>query len=250
VETAHRIGTRDELLAASKKILDREQELGRQKQELADERRELPWVRVEKEYTLDTEDGSKTLAALFDGRSQLLVYHIMFGPGWTAACPGCSTLVDHFDPMLPHLNARDVTLICVSHAPIEKIRAFKKRMGWRVPYASSFRSDFNYDFGGSATKEQQPEIAQQVLPMFEDREDMKEMAASCGIDVREYVTTEAPGLDAFALEPDGAIFHTFTSVPLGGLELGFEQYLDRAPRGGKADVLIRHHDLYPVGAAR
>jgi predicted dithiol-disulfide oxidoreductase (DUF899 family) len=248
LKAEHKTGTRDEFIAESKRILDREQELGREKAELVRQRRELPWVRVDKEYTLDSEDGPKSLAQLFDGRSQLLVYHIMFGPSWTAACPGCSALVDHFDPMLPHLNARDVTLICVSHAPIDKIRAFKKRMGWHVPYASSFRSDFNYDFGASFTKEQQPEIAKQVLPQFEGDPSMAEMAASCGIDVREYVTTEAPGLDAFAVERDGAIYHTFTSVPFGSLEVGFEQYLDRAPRGGKEGLLMRHHDMYQAAA--
>lgn len=248
--TKHRTGTRDELLAGSKKITDREQELSRLRQELAAERRKLPWVPVTKQYTLETEDGPKTLKELFDGRSQLLVYHIMFGPDWTAACPACSTLVDTFDAMLAHLNARDVTLICVSHAPIEKISAFKKRMGWRFPYASSFRSDFNYDFGASFTEQQQPEIAKQVLPQFEGDDSIAEMAASVGTDVREYVTTEAPGLDAFALEPDGVIYHTFTSLPVGSLELGYEQYLDRASRGGKEGVPIRHHDMYQDAAKK
>jgi predicted dithiol-disulfide oxidoreductase (DUF899 family) len=147
VKTKHRTGSRDELRAASKEILDRQQEVGKLKGELAAARRELPWVQVDEQYTLETEEGPKTLRELFDGRSQLLVYHIMFGPGRTAACPGCSTLVDPFDGMLPHLSARDVTLVCVSHAPLDKIGAFKKRMGWGFPYASSFSSDFNYDFG-------------------------------------------------------------------------------------------------------
>ena len=134
---AHKTGTREEWLAASRKLLEREQELTQQREELTEARRELPWVPVERDYLFDTDEGTKTLPALFEGRSQLLVYHLMFGPEWTAACPGCSMLADHFDGALPHLNARDVTLICASRAPIEKLRAYKRRMGWKFPSDST-----------------------------------------------------------------------------------------------------------------
>src|SRR6266571_2234220 len=164
--TQHPTGTREEAAAAQENLLEREDELIRLSEELAEERRKLPWVPVEKEYTLDTDEGPKTLTELFDGRSQLLVYHIMFGPDWTAACPVCSSLADHLDGTLAHLNGRDVTMICVSHAPIEKVQAYKRRMGWRFPYVSSFRSDFNYDFGGSFTDEQRREFKDEVLAQF------------------------------------------------------------------------------------
>lgn len=212
--------------------------------ELTKDRRELPWVRIEKTYTLDTDQGPKTLKDLFDGRSQLLVYHIMFNPDWTAACPGCTHLVDHFDPMLPHLDARDVRLVCVSHAPLEKLQAYKRRMGWRVPYASSFQRDFNRDFGASLDADQSREVAELYLADFEKDPAMQEAAKSCGTDVRGYITTEAPGLDAFALEPDGTIYHTFTSVPYGDLDIGYQQYLDHAPREWKGTIPTRRRDEY------
>jgi predicted dithiol-disulfide oxidoreductase (DUF899 family) len=228
--TSHRTGTREEMQAESKKLRERQHELSRQLDELTRERRELPWVKVEKSYTLDTEDGPKTLEEMFDGRSQLIVYHMMFGPGWKAACPGCTHLVDHIDPTLPHLNARDVTVKVVSHAPIDKLKAYKKRMGWKVPVASSYNRDFNDDFGASFDKEQSDEIAKVVLPQFGSDEAIAKAAASCGIDVREYVTTEAPGLDVFVRE-GGAIYHTYTSVPDGDdIDIGYHQYLDRAPK--------------------
>jgi predicted dithiol-disulfide oxidoreductase (DUF899 family) len=242
--TKHRTGTREEWQAANTKLREHEQELSRLREELTRERRELPWVRVEKEYTLDTEEGPKTLVDLFDGRSQLLMYHIMFGPDWTAACPGCSQLADHFDPMVPHLNARDVTLIGMSHAPIEKLQAYGHRMGWRFPYVSTFRSDFNYDFGASFTKEQQPEIAKQVLAEFTKDPRMAIIAASCGTDVAGYVTTEAPGLNAFALE-DGVVYHTYSADPRElGFMVFFEQMLERAPKVGKEGVPISRNDEY------
>jgi predicted dithiol-disulfide oxidoreductase (DUF899 family) len=245
--TEHKTASREEWRAANAKQLEREKELDRLSDELTRERRELPWTSIEKEYTLDTEQGPKTLQELFDGRSQLLVYHIMFGPSWTAACPACSQLADQYDGMLAHLNARDVTLICVSHAPIEKLQAYKRRMGWTIPYVSSFRSDFNYDLGASITKEQQPEVAKQVLPMFENDEAIARMAASCGIDLVEYVTTEGPGLDAFALE-DGVVYQTYSSVPHGSMVF-FYQLLDRAPKGGKEGVPVLRHDEYEEAAA-
>jgi predicted dithiol-disulfide oxidoreductase (DUF899 family) len=242
--TNHTTGTREEWQAAVAKLHEREAELTRLRQEITRERRDLPWVRIEKEYTLDSDAGTKTLAELFDGRSQLLIYHIMFGPSWTAACPGCSQLADHFDGMLAHLNARDVTLIGLSHAPIEKLQAYKRRMGWQFPYVSSFCSDFNYDFGASFTEEQQPEIAKQVLPQFANDDAIAELAASCGTDVVGYVTTEAPGLNAFALE-DGVVYHTYAADPREvGFMVFYEQLLERAPKGGKEGVPVSRHDEY------
>ena len=148
--TSRRIGTRAEWLAASAKLLEREKELTRMGDELARQRRELPWVPVEKEYTLQTEDGARTLAELFDGRSQLVVYHFMFGPGYQAGCPSCSSTADSFNGVLAHLKARDVTMICVSRAPLDKLLAYRERMGWSFTWASSHDSDFNVDFGVSA----------------------------------------------------------------------------------------------------
>jgi predicted dithiol-disulfide oxidoreductase (DUF899 family) len=247
--TEHTTGTREEWQAAITKLHEREAELTQLRQELARKRRELPWVRVEKEYTLETDEGTKSLAELFDGHSQLLIYHIMFGPSWTAACPGCSQLADHFDGMLAHLNARDVTLICMSHAPIEKLQAYKRRMGWQFPYVSSFRSDFNYDFGASITEEQQPEVAQQVLPQFANDDAIATTAASCGIDVAGYVTTESPGLNAFALE-DGVVYHTYSADPREvGFMVFYDQVLERLPQGGKEGVPVRRHDEYKVAVA-
>ena len=148
--TSHRIGTRQEWLAASAELLEREKELTRMGDALARQRRELPWVPVEKQYTLQTEDGTRTLAELFDGRSQLVVYHFMFGPGYVAGCPACSSTADSFNGVLAHLQARDVTMICVSRAPLDKLLAYRERMGWSFTWASSHDSDFNVDFGVSA----------------------------------------------------------------------------------------------------
>ncbi len=162
-------------------------------------------MRVGKQYTFDTGDGPQTLAGLFAGRSQLLIYHIMFGPDWTAACPACAALVDHFDPMLAHLAARDVTLVCASHAPLGKLHAYKRRMGWRFPYISWSGSDYGFDFGASFSQEQQREVPAAVLGQFQGDEAIAEMAASCGTDLAGYVTTEGPGLSAF---DDGAVYQT------------------------------------------
>jgi predicted dithiol-disulfide oxidoreductase (DUF899 family) len=210
--TPHTTVARDEWRAALDTLHGRERELNRLREELTRERRALPWVQVEKEYTLETDAGPQTLAALFEGRSQLLIYHLMFGPSWTAACPGCSQLADHFDGMLAHLHARDVTLIGVSHAPLEKVQAYKRRRGWQFPYVSSFHSAFTYDFGASFTEEQQREIAAQVLPQFANDAALAEIAASIGTDLAGYVTTEAPGLTAFARE-DGVVYHTYAADP-------------------------------------
>ena len=151
---SHTVGTREEWAAKRKELHEREQELASVDEELAKQGQELPWVPVEKEYTFDTEEGKKTLVELFDGRSQLLIYHLMFGPSYEAACPGCTGLADHLDAALVHLNNRDVTLMCVSRAPIEKLQAYKQRMGWKFPWASSFASDFSFDFDMALTPEQ------------------------------------------------------------------------------------------------
>jgi predicted dithiol-disulfide oxidoreductase (DUF899 family) len=147
--TEHKVGTQEEWQAARDKLLAEEKELTRRSDELARKRRELPWVRVEKEYRFDTDDGTRTLAELFDGRSQLVVYHFMFGPSYETACPTCSSLVDGFNGVLPHLHARDVTMLLVSRAPLEKLQAYRRRMGWSIPWVSSADSDFNFDFGVS-----------------------------------------------------------------------------------------------------
>src|SRR6266498_3437201 len=163
--TKHKVGTQEAWAAARKELLEREQELGNLDEELAKQRKELPWVPVEKEYTFDTEHGKKTLAELFDGRSQLLVYQLMFGPRYEAACPGCTGLADHLDATLVHLNNSDVTLICISRAPIEKLQAYKQRMGWKFPWVSSFPNDFSFDFDFAHTKEEMAtgELAKMVV---------------------------------------------------------------------------------------
>ncbi|HEX3268594.1 MAG TPA: DUF899 family protein [Gaiellaceae bacterium] len=178
----HTIGKHDEWSAARAELLEREQELGELDEELAKQRMELPWVRGEKEYTFDTEDGKKTLVELFDRRSQLLIYHLMFGPTYDAACPGCTGLADHLDAALVHMNNRDVTLMCISRAPIEKLKAYKQRMGWTFPWASSFASDFNFDFDFSHTEEQMKasELAKEIA---EAPDWLRDWADSVGTDL-------------------------------------------------------------------
>jgi predicted dithiol-disulfide oxidoreductase (DUF899 family) len=245
--TEHTTGTRDEWDAAHEKLLEREQKLTKLGEELKRERRELPWVPVEKEYTFDTDEGTKTLVELFDGSSELLIYHLMFGPDWIAACPFCSALADHLDGTLAHLNARDVTLIGMSRAPLEKIQAYKQRMGWTFPYVSAFGSDFNFDFGSSFTGEQQRKIAEKVLPGFENDAMVAEAADSVGTDLEGYVTTEGPGLRALALE-DGVVYHTYFTQQVNFIVL-FDQLLDRAPKGGKEGVTMGRHDEYEQAGA-
>jgi predicted dithiol-disulfide oxidoreductase (DUF899 family) len=173
--TEHKVGTREEWEAARNALLEREKELTRLGDELARERRELPWVPIEKDYTFDTEDGTKTLAELFDGRSQLLVYHFMFGPSYQAGCPVCSSSADTVNGAVPHLNARDVTMLYVSRAPLEKLQAYKRRMGWGFPWVSSRDSDFNFDFGVSAPEEQISPLLEAGVPPVVER-----LAADCG----------------------------------------------------------------------
>jgi predicted dithiol-disulfide oxidoreductase (DUF899 family) len=256
--TEHTVGTREEWLQARKELLKEEKELIRRSGELTEQRRKLPWVKVEKEYRFETEEGTTTLAELFDGRSQLLAYHLMFGPDWTAACPGCSSLADHLDPTIVYLNQHDVTMICISHAPLEKVQAYKRRMGWKFPYVSSFGSDFNFDFHVSFTEEQrqggaeynfEPVDFDKVVAEFGQSESIVEAAASCGTDLEGYVTSEGPGLTAFALE-DGVVYHTYTAyAPESDFIVGSQQILDRAPREPSAGFPILRRDELEDAAA-
>ena len=245
----HKVGTREEWSAARKELHEREQELGELDEELAKQRQELPWVPVEKDYTFDTEEGKKTLAELFDGRSQLLIYHLMFGPTYEQACPGCTGLADHLDGALPHMNNRDVTLMAISRAPIEKLKAYKQRMGWQFPYVSSYGSDFNFDFDFAFTEEQMAEG--EMAKMVAEADDwLKDWAKNVGTDLAHGMA-EVPGWNVFKLE-DGVVYHTY-STSARGLEfmLGYYGFLDRAPNGrdegDPPEMWIRRHDEYEDG---
>ncbi len=241
----HKIGTREEWQAAREELLAREKEHTRIGDELALGRRELPWVQVEKEYRFDTEDGEKTLAELFDGRSQLLIYHFMFGPSYEAGCPTCSSMVDGIDGLLAHLHARDVTFVLVSQAPLEKLLAYKRRMGWSVPWVSSARTDFNLDFGYSNTEERTREWVEPVieqLPPIAARN-----ASETGTNIVGYLT-ELFGFTSFARD-DGTVYHTYATTGRGvEFLMGYYPILDRAPKGrdeGDAwQLWIRRHDEY------
>jgi predicted dithiol-disulfide oxidoreductase (DUF899 family) len=240
--TEHKLGTREEWLVARKELLDREKELTHRSDELARQRRALPWVPIEKEYAFETDDGTKTLAELFDGRSQLLVYHFMFGPQYEAGCPTCSSGADTFDGAVPHLKARDVTFTCVSRAPLDKLRAYKERMGWSFPWASSEGSDFNFDFDVSQTEEELAEFLKGDVPPV-----IAQFATACGTDPAGFLA-EGPGLSAFALS-DGAVHHTYSTYARGlEVMLGFYPLLDRVPKGrdeeGDEEFWIRRHDEY------
>jgi predicted dithiol-disulfide oxidoreductase (DUF899 family) len=249
------VGTREEWRAARIALLEREKELTRLSDELAQKRQELPWVRIDKEYSFDTDDGMKTLAELFDGRSQLLVYHFMFGPSYDAGCPTCSSSADSFDAVRMHLENHDVTFLAISRAPIEKLRAYKQRMGWGFPWASSADSDFNFDFGVSFTDEQQRSGAEHNFQEFPTMQpvieaglpQIVEQADATGTDPAGYLS-EAPGMSAFALE-DGGVFHTYSAYARGlDVLMGYYQWLDRAPKGrNEGDpprLWIRRHDEY------
>ena len=242
----HEVASREEWAAAREELLAREKEHTRLGDELARRRRELPWVRVEKEYRFETDKGTRTLAELFDGRSQLLVYHFMFGPSYQAGCPTCSSMADTVDGALTHLHARDVTMLYVSQAPLEKLQAYKQRMGWNMPWVSSAISDFNFDQGYSRTEEQTREA---IAPMLEagPPPTVDHNAKSSGTDVTGYLT-EGPGFSAFVLD-DGTVYQTYTTTARG-LEflMGYYPILDRAPKGrdeGDAfQVWLRRHDEY------
>jgi len=245
--TDHKVGTRVEWLAAREELLVREKELTRLGDELARQRRELPWVPVEKEYRFDTDEGTKTLAELFDGRSQLAIYHFMFGPSYEAGCPTCSSIADSFDGIIVHLKARDVTMLCVSRAPLEKLQAYKRRMGWNVPWVSSADSDFNFDFGFSFTDEQV-----RSAPIFEGDPPtvLADLAQSTGTDVAGYVA-EGPGMSTFALA-NGTVYHTYACTARGGeFLMGYYPILDRVPmgrnEGDPPEFWLRRHDEYDLG---
>jgi predicted dithiol-disulfide oxidoreductase (DUF899 family) len=235
--TRHIIGTREEWLPARLELLAVEKELTRRSDELARQRQELPWVRVDKEYLFETDEGSASLADLFGGRSQLLVYHFMFGPDYTAGCPSCSAIADGFNGFVVHLANHDVMLWAVSRAPLQKIQAYKRRMGWKFPWASSHGSDFNFDFNVQLTVEQQREGGYKynyrpgpALQMPSKEAPVSQHATMCGTDAATY-TRERPGMSAFALE-DGVVYHTYSTYSRGldGL-WGMYQWLDRAPKG-------------------
>jgi predicted dithiol-disulfide oxidoreductase (DUF899 family) len=251
----HKIGTREAWLAARLELLDAEKEHTRRSDELARRRQELPWVRIDKTYRFETDEGSASLADLFRGRSQLLVYHFMFGPDYKAGCPSCSAIADGFNGFEVHLAHHDVMLWAVSRAPLPKLQAFKQRLGWTFPWASSFGGDFNYDFNTSYTEAQQRGGLEYnyrreagLQPPKGGSENSNEgaapFAAMAGTDTATFIR-ERPGMSAFALD-DGIVYHTYSTYARGldGL-WGMYQWLDRAPKGrNESGLWWRHHDKY------
>ena len=236
---AHAIVSPEVWLAARKELLQKEKEFTRLRDELSRLRRELPWEKVTKRYVFDAPQGKQTLADLFGGKSQLLVYHFMFGPGWEAGCPSCSFVADHFDGAAVHLAQRDLTLAVVSRAPLAQIEAFKKRMGWRFPWVSSFGNDFNHDYHVSFTKEE-----------------MAKGKVYYNYTTQEFPSDEAPGVSVFHRDDSGDIFHTYSSFGRGlDMLVGAYNILDLAPKGRDEDGLastmawVRHHDRYDDGVA-
>jgi predicted dithiol-disulfide oxidoreductase (DUF899 family) len=254
--TDHKTGTREQWLAARLELLEAEKALTRRGDELAQRRQELPWVRIDKEYRFETDEGTASLADLFRGRSQLLIYHFMFGPDYKAGCPSCSAIADGFDGSVVHLANHDVTLSAVSRAPLGKLQAYKRRMGWSFPWASSFDSDFNYDFQAAVTKEQWESGAAEynfrtadfrLLKGGEESPFIAALTSSVGTDWATY-RSEGPGVSAFALE-DGVVYHTYSAYERGidGL-WGMYQWLDRAPFGrNETGMWWRRHDEYDRG---
>ncbi len=251
--TEHRTGTREEWLGERLKLLEAEKELTHRSDELARQRQELPWVPIDKDYRFDTDAGPASLADLFAGRTQLLIYHFMFGPEYTAGCPACSAIADGFNGSVVHLANHDVTLMAVSRAPLEKINAYKRRMGWAFPWASSHGTDFNFDFDVSHTEEEQRRGTVEynfgpmdVRPVLEagDEGPVAEFATMTGTDAATY-TREAPGMSAFALE-DGVVYHTYSAYARGVDALWpMYQWLDRAPMGrNETSLWFRRHDEY------
>lgn len=248
----HNTATRDQWLAARLQLLEAEKALTRRSDEVARQRQALPWVRLDKTYRFATDNGSATLAELFQGRSQLLVYHFMFGPDYTAGCPSCSAIADGFDPVVIHLANHDVTLMAISRAPLAKLQAYKRRMGWTFPWASAADSDFTADFNVYFTEAQQREGLVEynyqrgghAMDASEIPEPVKQFAATCGTDAPTY-TRDRPGLSTFVLE-DGEIYHTYSTYARGldGL-WSMYQWLDRAPRGrNETGPWWRRHDEY------
>ena len=253
--TTYQTGTREQWLKARIELLKAEKELTRRSDELARQRQELPWVPINKGYRFDTDEGSASLADLFRGRSQLLVYHFMFGPDYTAGCPSCSMIADGFNGFAIHLANHDVTLMAVSRAPLAKLQAYKRRMGWTFPWASSFGGDFNFDFSVGFTEEQQnkegieynyrrEKVFQSRLIQANGVKTVENHASMCGTDMPTYLR-ERPGVSAFALE-DGIVYHTYSTYARGldGL-WGMYQWLDRAPKGrNETGPWWKRHDEY------
>jgi predicted dithiol-disulfide oxidoreductase (DUF899 family) len=242
--TDHKVLGREEWQAARDELLQREKEHTRMGDELARQRRELPWFAVEKEYMFDTDEGTRTLAELFDGRSQLLIYHFMFGPSYQAGCPVNSSMADGLDGLLPHLHARDVTLLLVSQAPLAKLQAYKHRMSWSIPWVSAANTDFNYDLGASSTEEQVRswDLDEGALPSI-----VASNAAATGTSIPGYLS-ESPAMSAFTLR-DGAVYQAYATAGRGvEFLMGYYPILDRAPKGrdeGDAwQTWIRRHDEY------
>jgi predicted dithiol-disulfide oxidoreductase (DUF899 family) len=251
--TDHKTGTREEWLAARLELLDAEKALTRRSDELARQRQELPWVRIDKQYRFQTDAGTASLADLFSGNSQLLIYHFMFGPAYTAGCPSCSAIADGLDGSVVHLANHDVTFYALSQAPLAKLQAYKQRMGWSFPWASSSNSDFNYDFQVTHTKEEWESGAVEynfqsadLRPPETDEENpiLAKIASSVGTDWATY-RQQGPGVSAFALE-DGVTYPTYSAYARGLDSLwGMYQWLDRAPRGRNEDGFWwRRHDEY------
>ena len=245
--TTHRVATRDEWLAAREALLVREKEHTRVGDALARDRRELPWVRVEKDYRFDTEEGEKSLDELFDGRSQLLVYHFMFGPSYEAGDAVNSSIADTIDPLLPHLHARDVTFVLASAAPIEKLATFRRRMGWNVPWVSTARSAFGLDLGFSHSEKDGRDVVEQMIGAAGIPPIVEHNARAAGTDPAGYMT-ESPGFSSFVLE-DGVVYHAY-STTWRGLEflMGYYPILDHTPKGRDEgpswQLWLRRHDEY------
>jgi predicted dithiol-disulfide oxidoreductase (DUF899 family) len=241
----HKIGTREEWQMARAELAKLEAEQAERNEEIKKKRLELPWVRVEKEYEFDTEDGKKTLAELFDGRSQLLAYNIMFGPDYTlGACPGCTSLADGLDGSLVHMQHADVTLLCFSRAPVERLTAYKQRMGWQFPYVSTYNSDFAFDFGLALTKEQAQQTPE-VKEMIDNPPDWLEgWSRQIGAELKDGLR-ENPSWIAFARE-NSTVYHTYTvSAPDPFVAPYFSFLLERTPKAQPAESFARRKDEYP-----
>jgi predicted dithiol-disulfide oxidoreductase (DUF899 family) len=242
--TQHRIGTQEEWQAERDALLKEEKELTHRGDELARKRRELPWVPVEKDFRFETEGGTKTLADLFDGRSELIVYHFMFGPPYTAGCPVCTSIADTLAPQVPHLAAKDTTLLLASRAPLAKLLAYRARMGWDIPWVLSGGSDFNRDIGFQYTEEELEPFLEGEVPATVDQN-----ARMCGTDPLGYVT-EGPGMSVYALA-DATVYRTYVSTARG-LEFAMAYYalLDRTPSGRNESATeplwVRRHDEYEM----
>lgn len=247
----HLTGTREQWLAARLELLEAEKELTRLSDELAQQRQALPWVRIDKAYRFETDQGSATLADLFQGRSQLLVYHLMFGPDYAAACPSCSMIADGFNGFVIHLANHDVTLCAVSRAPLAKLQAYKRRMGWTFPWASSYDTDFNFDFNISVTAAQQRAGGTEYnfrrkhgMDVTSDPPPRHPHSDACGVDLRTFLQ-DRPGMSAFVLE-QGAVYHTYSTYARGlDVLWGAHQWLDRAPLGrNEKGPWWKRHDEY------